>query len=172
MVLQWVGAIETTQVAGIVDRDEDAPPGGRVHTGSRRHLESYLFDPIFIFALLLDENAAGRPVLMPDIDHQKSKSIAALPDPTLQQIANAMVKIYEEERTEHGESEPTEVRYVGGAAVSLPAWLLRCDMKKMFNPLRQRLGVKWDREYLIRKYDVLGVVPVELAEMLTRVQRA
>jgi hypothetical protein len=42
----------------------------------------------------------------------------------------------------------------------------------MIEPLRRRLNVDWSPEFLIRKYDVLGVVPTELAEMLTRIQRA
>jgi hypothetical protein len=171
MVIRWVGAIETTQVAGIVDRDEDPEPGDRVHVGLRRHLESYLLDPLFVYALLLDENTADRPILVPDVDHQQSKLIAKLPSPTLQRIVDGMVAIYAE-LTEAGEADPIEVQYVGGAVVSLPAWLVRHDMKKMIEPLRRRLGVDWKLDFLIRKYEVLGVVPVELEEILTRIQRA
>jgi predicted ATPase len=172
MVIQWVRAIETTQVAGIIDRDEDPEPDDRVHAGSRRNLESYLLDPLFIYALLLDENTASRPVLAPEVDHQHSKLVPSLPVATMQRIVDGMAEIYAQLIQAGPQDELVETRYLGGAKVQIPAWLLRCDMKQMIEPLRQKLGVSWTPDYLIRKYEVLGVVPAEIAEMLTRIQRA
>ena len=171
MVIASVANIETTQVAGIVDRDEDAAPDGRLHTGSRRHLESYLLDPLFVYALLLDENVANRPDFASGVDHRNSRSMSSLEQATLQRIADGMVSIYGE-LLPPGSAERSDVRYLGGMVVSLPQWALQCDMKKLIEPLRQKLGVRWDQEFLIRKYEVLGIVPIDLAEMLVRIQRA
>ena len=34
----------------------------------------------------------------------------------------------------------------------------------------QRLDVRWDQVFLIRKYEVIGIVPIDLADMLVRFQ--
>ena len=128
-------------------------------------------DPLFVYALLLDENNPSQPVFTPAVDHIQSKSIVMLPPGILQQIVDAMVAIYAE-LTEVGPPEFVQVKYLGGAVVSLPAWLLQCDMKKLIEPLRRRLNVNWNPDFLIRKYEVLRVVPVELAAILTQIQRA
>ncbi|MBL8331341.1 MAG: AAA family ATPase [Rubrivivax sp.] len=171
MVIRWVTAIESTQVAGIVDRDDDAEPGGRVHVVARRHLESYLLDPLFIYALLLDENQADRPNFAPSVDHRHSRSLLQLNADVLQQIADGMIEIYAE-LSGAGGGELVRVSYVGGSVISLPQWVLQCDMKKLFEPLRRRLGTKWSLQHLTRKYEVLAIVPAELAEVLVGIQRA
>ncbi len=171
MVIGNVEKIDTTQVAGIVDRDEDEKPVGRVHAGDRRHLESYLLDPIFAYSLLLEDNVTNRPNFAIGIDHQYSRSILTLTTDVLQKIVDGMVGIYAE-CIEPGVCDRVEITYLGGVKVLLPQWLLTCDMKRLIQPLKRKLGVSWDQEMLIRKYEVLGIVPVEIAEMLVRIQRA
>lgn len=171
MVIGWVRSIDTTQVAGIVDRDEDPEPAGRVYAGLRRQLECYLLDPLFVYALLLDENAANRPNFAPGVDHRHSKSLAAVESATLQTIADGMVGIYAEIARPNA-TDRIAVNYVGGAIVSIPSWVLQCDMKSLFEAVRRKLDVRWDREHLIAKYEVLSIVPVELVTMLVKIQRA
>jgi hypothetical protein len=89
----------------------------------------------------------------------------------LQSIADGMAAIYADiARVDAGEL--VAVQYLGGAEVSLPQWLLRCDMKKLIEPLRQKLCVNWDLAYMTRKYEVLSIVPLELAKMLGNIQTA
>lgn len=171
MVIASVANIETTQVAGIVDRDEDATPEGRIYAGIRRHLESYLLDPLFIYALLLDENIAHRPDFAPGVDYRNSRSMSSLARETLQHIADGMIGIYGELLAQSS-TEFVEVPYLGGIVISLPTWALQCDMKRLFEPLRQRLGVRWNQESLVRKYEVLAIVPTDLPQMLVRIQTA
>jgi hypothetical protein len=170
-VIALVSAIENTQVAGIVDRDEDTEPGGRVYVGARRHLESYLLDPLFVYALLMDENVSGRPNFSPKLDHRHSKSLKQVDAVDLQRIVDGMVEIYAE-ISGLDSSESIAVQYLGGAEVLLPQWLMVCDMKKLLEPLRKRFGVDWNHEYLARKYEVLNIVPLDLVRMLVNIQGA
>lgn len=171
MVVGAVANIDTTQVAGIVDRDEDPIPGGRLYVGDRRHLESYLFDPLFIYTLLLEENVENRPNFAPGVDHRLSRSMITLDQGTLQRITDGMVDIYSE-IMEPGPEQDIEVRYLGGISITLPQWVLDCDMKQHMEKIRRRLQVRWDPQFLIRKYEVLGLVPNDLAQMLSLIQRA
>lgn len=170
-VISAVEKIETTQVAGIVDRDNEADPPRRVYAGRRRHLESYLLDPLFIYALLLDENCETRPNFAPNLDHRHSRSLMSCDRDVLQNIADGMIALYGE-LGGHAADHLVQESYVGGAVIELPQWFFQCDMKKLMEPIRLRLGVRWDPGYLIQKYEVVGIVPFDLAQMLINVQNA
>jgi ABC-type transport system involved in cytochrome c biogenesis ATPase subunit len=171
MVVKWVNGIETSQVAGIVDRDDDPEPSGRVHAVARRHLESYLLDPLFVYALLLDENKPDRPDFAPEIDHRFSKQLSTCPAHALQLIADGMASIYAEHAAPSNITR-VQVHYLGGAVITLPVWLLQCDMKKLIEPLRRRWSIDLSTERLIRRYQVVEMVPMDLVELLVRIQRA
>ncbi|WP_374510999.1 AAA family ATPase [Niveibacterium sp.] len=170
-VIGIVTKIETSQVFGVVDRDEDAMPDGRIRAGDRRHLESYLLDPLFIYALLLDENIPNRPNFAPGVDHRNSRSMHLLDRGVLQQIIDGMAELYSE-LVAPTSAELAEVRYLGFADLLIPRWILECDMKKMLEPLRRRLVVRWDVDSLTQKYEVIGIVPDDLAKMLVGIQSA
>ncbi len=183
MVIGWVEDIQTNQVAGVVDRDGQPDPGDRVHAVVRRHLESYLLDPLFLYAYLLDENIEDRPDFAPEVTHQQSKSLSDLPPATLQLIANGMLEIYatlvrsnkaadSDDVTDLTDTTPEAVKYSGGATVQLPRWFMKCDMKKLIRPLRDKYKAEINHDRLTRRYEVLNVLPADLADLLVEIQRA
>lgn len=171
MVKGWVTSIESTQVYGIADKDEDPAPGGRVLIGERRHLESYLLDPLFIYALVLDENRQDRPNFAPGVDFRHSRSLLELHADTLQGICNGVVSFY---RGHLGvvDGDMVAVSYVGGPTMQLPAWLLTMDMKKLINEVRLAWQLQISTDVLIRKYEAVAIMPTDLARVFSHIQNA
>lgn len=170
MVIRWVNDIESSQVAGIVDRDDDGAPVGRVYVGGRRHLESYLLDPLFIFALLLEDNSPSIPELIDGIDFRYSRKLLELDSEKLQMITDRMSSIYQDLSPETSR-KTVAIEYIGGAIVFVPEWIINCDAKKnLFDQVRKRFNATWSLDYLIRKYEVIGIVPKEIASVLVKIQ--
>jgi len=171
MVNGWVTSIESTQVYGIVDKDEDPAPRGRVLIGERRHLETYLLDPLFIYALVLDENRQDRPNFAPGVDSRHSRSLLELHPDILQGICNGVANFYRG-HLDVVDGSTVAVSYVGGPTLQLPAWLLTVDMKKLINEVRLAWHLQVSTDALIRKYEAVAIMPTDLARVFSHIQNA
>lgn len=170
MVLGWVKSIESSQVAGIVDRDDETPSSDRIFSLRRRNLESYLWDPLFVLALLLDENHPSWKSFSTHLNCKSGKQILLSDKTVVQDALDKLLKIYSEIAAHTEPPNLVSVEYSGGNFFMLPDWIYEADFKKLTEPLRKRLDVRWDPKFLIRKYEVLDVVPEELSKTLKDIQ--
>lgn len=171
-VIGWVKSIESSQIAGIVDRDSGRDPIPRVYVLQRRHLESYLLDPLYIYALLLHRNKVAPRAQELRLGPDHSRNLLSLPTTTLQQIVCAICDEYTRfPPFEDAGAEATLTEYVGGVRVLIPNWVLQSDLKPLIEKVAQRFDLgRLTRAELIGSYQDLQVLPADLVATLRAIQ--
>ncbi|MBK8999583.1 MAG: AAA family ATPase [Myxococcales bacterium] len=137
-----------TMVRGLVDGDGHAtsPPEG-VHRLPRHSIENYLFDPLNIYARLVEKREAPHiadvPSLLPGDEHR----LHQLPDTTLQSIVDHVAAMFEPDLIV-GAKRPAVL--ATGQTVSLPAWAFERrghDLQRLAFKLRPVLSTAGMRVY-------------------------
>lgn len=170
-VKKFVAAIPNTQIAGIIDRDDGNLPSDRIHVLERHSLENYLLDPLFLFAILLEQQRA--PAISDvSLRVHDGRRLLAQDAATLQSIADVMLSEMRALVGIPSTRDRAPVRYFNGPQIQLDTWFLETSAKPLFEPLKTRFGLPLKREYLIKQYRLIRIVPSELVEMLKKIQDA
>jgi ABC-type multidrug transport system ATPase subunit len=157
-------------VRGIIDRDTGNVPSDGIMVLERYSFESYLVDPLVIYAAALDANLWLPVVLASPIHADKVYQLADRSEEQLQRVADAVLAEIRKglQPDPDGEELHVEsVQYVNGAKIAVPRWLLE---RRGYDLLHSVLG-PWPRlnkEELLRAYNRLRLIPISLREVLER----
>ena len=172
-VMTWLRTLEGPQFFGIVDGDDEPPPKtSRVERPARYEVENYLFDPIVVAGALA---LSGGPALAP-IRHEEE--LLALDASKLQMVVDdcfARVKpaLAERQLLERSASdERTLVEYVSGHVLELPEWFIRNKGKRFIESYQKEIYKGLETSLLRRAMERLSWVPVEMAQMIKRLQNS
>jgi hypothetical protein len=174
-VEKWVQQVESSQIAGIIDLDDENVAGDRVFVLSRRSLESYLLDPLYVYALLLDEGLEAPSVGETALTVHDSRSLVGQSVETLQSIIDVMCGEYKKLLQPRATTDEgyDEVSYLYGPTLKIPRWFTReIDGKQLLNPLKVRFGFRsFDPVYLTAKYQAIELIPEDLVQLLKSIQQ-
>ena len=171
-VVKWVNAIESTQIAGIIDLDAGNVGTDRVHVIGRYSHENYLLDPVFLYAVLLEKGNAPQ---IPNISlgRHDARKLLSLEPSILQVVLDAILsdlKALAPNPPAQCASASHLVEYHNGPQLRMQEWFIKYDAKKLLEPISKKFNV--NREYLIEKYALMEIVPAELVTILRNIQGA
>lgn len=167
-VKRWVRDIPSTQIAGIIDFDHGNAPDDRLYVLARYSLESYLLDPLFLLAVLLEEGKWKDPGLT----WRNAVSLLACDPGRLQE---AVDRILDKMRLLHPDNPSrgarVSVEYFNGPTLELDKWILYTPAKPMLPNVIAEFGLRMGPE-LITKYRAKSIIPNDLVRLLITIQTA
>jgi ABC-type transport system involved in cytochrome c biogenesis ATPase subunit len=158
-----------TSIYGIADNDGDLTTTPGVLLTQRRMWENYIFDPLVVYGHLA---AKERNPTLPGIPGRlNEREIRSLTVETKQEIVTHMLGLLRQciEDPTLDESE-VDVEFVDGSVLQYPAWFLLADGKRQLLPQRFTNDLKIMRDELKTDYWRVGMIPLDLAMMLRRIQ--
>jgi hypothetical protein len=112
-----------TQVLGLIDRDIDNRSSKTIKVLKRYSFENYLFDPVIVFAVLMDRGESAM-VFDSTIKNRNYHRLAELTDTELQPLADAVCRAVEKQFSQLQMFTDTfDVEYLCGKRLVLPTWL-------------------------------------------------
>ena len=167
-----VRAIETTKVAGIIDRDDSNAANERVHVLARYSLENYLLDPLFIYALVLEQKKAP-PVPGVTLSMRDGASLLDRSADELQAIADVMLASMAAMLPGASDAKGrVAVRYANGREIQIDRWFIESKVEQLLQPLKKAYGLPFGIPYLTTQYERLEIVPQDLVDILHAIQQA
>ncbi len=173
-VEKWVEMIPSTQIAGIIDRDDGNPKKPRIYVLGRHSLESYLLDPLFIFAVLL-ENKKAPSVPGVTLSVHDARRLLTQDRGSLQAVVDVMLaEMRSLLPTPSAAVDRLPVQYYNGPDLCLERWFMESSAKTLLEPLKIRFGLPWlnNHHELTMRYHVMEIVPSDLVEILRAIQAA
>lgn len=170
-VEKWVDTIESTQIAGIIDLDKNNTERARLHVLKRYNLESYLLDPLFLYAVLLEQDKASCILDLKLSVHDARKLLSK--DPAdLQNIIDSMLAFMCGLITDPVDrTNRTKVSYHNGPTVLIEDWFIHISGKVLIEPLKNKFkDLKFDHKSLTAQYRLLEIIPKDLVDMLKSIQ--
>lgn len=175
IVTKWVDKLDGDPLDraffGIIDRDDHNQPSKRVSVLGRYSIENYLLDPINLYALLLENNAAphipGLKVSLGD-EHQ----LRTMSAPIMQKIVNAICKEMEVADPSLETTHTKSVTYTMGNKVEVPAWVIDHRGHDLLQVGQNAFGGNKaiNPPKLIKTLRRARIIPEELAIMLKHIQ--
>jgi predicted ATPase len=164
-----------TRFHGLVDLDDgkDSVPSN-VYVLKRNAAENYLYDPLNIWVLLHIEGRAPSidGIEVPD---GKSDRVRKLGAGDLQKIVDTIFGAFEAAHAEFcGQYDGhQDVKFVGGVVLKYPSWQICGADKDLADRYRKTFGPQWLKtEKLLRSYATLDMIPMELLETFSAIQRS
>jgi predicted ATPase len=171
-VAKWVNAIESTQIAGIIDLDNGNVGTDRIHVISRYNHENYLLDPLFLYSVLLEKGNAP-PIPNISLGRHDAQKLLTLDPSILQVVLDAILsdlKSLLPNLPSQSASTSHPVEYHNGPQLRMQEWFIKYDAKKLLEPVSKKFDV--NREYLIERYALMEIVPSELVTIFRNIQGA
>lgn len=160
---------------GLIDADNGNTPTQRMHVIGRYSFENYLWDPIIVFAALMDQKAA--PALAgiktnPGDEHL----LRELPASGLQSIVDCVLHKVEPHLGTLSQADRNfvKVQFDNDIQVDYPNWMLRKQGKILSQEFRAAFNTNriLEQQQLLKSYMRVRLVPTELCECLKRLQDA
>lgn len=178
VVAQWVEKFDVPPLSemfrGIIDLDVGNAGAPRVHVLGRYSIENYQLDPMIIFGVLLQEKIAPP---LPGIgisagDEHRLRELAGselqvVVDFVRQQIGPKLGSLTTKEQAN------AEVTFTNDLKVSYPSWMLNRPGKDLM-PIYQKVFGQHliTPPNLLRMQRRIRLVPIELAEIMIRLQQS
>jgi predicted ATPase len=178
IVTQWVEKFNAPPLnemfRGIIDRDNGNIGGPRIEVLGRYTIENYQLDPIVVFSVLIDEGKAPTLpgiALTPGDEHR----LRTLPTTALQRVVDDIARQIEPALGTLADNEKSlvPVGFTNGVELNYPAWMLTKGGHDLL-PVYQRVFGQTviTPPKLEKSFRRVRLVPIELAEILARLQEA
>lgn len=176
VVAKWVGRLDgeplSQMFCGIIDMDNGATGTDRIFPIGRYSFENYLLDPMVVYALLLEENAA--PIL-PNVNLRSGDEhlLRSQSQETLQAIANIVTSQVEASDPSIAASRRADVTFTTGQKLSYPSWVLEYRGHDLLKVMQGAfLGPQHlNPPRLIKCLRRCRTIPVELAVLMRAIQQ-
>jgi predicted ATPase len=178
VVTQWVEKFDAPPLnemfRGIIDLDGGNPSGPRIHALGRYSIENYQLDPAVVFGVLLEESRANplpNIAISPGDEHR----LRAMAVPALQNIVDYVAQRVEPELgvVTGAEKTPTIVKFTNGIELNYPGWMLTRrghDLLPIYQKIFGQTLITPPK--LERSFSRVRLVPIELADIMSRLQEA
>lgn len=172
VVRTWVKRLGSSGLAplvhGIIDRDASNPGGPNIHVLKRYSIESYLCDPIVVFASLTD---AGAAPTIPELAFSPGDEwkIRELEPAMLQRIADVILQPIKERLTKPARGK-TRVSYLTGQTLKVPKWLVKTRGHDLAYAFYEEYGDSASQRLLMHAFTRLRLIPVELRELFNAIR--
>jgi predicted ATPase len=179
VVTGWVNKFDAPPLSeiirGVIDRDNDNVQSPRVEVIGRYSIENYLLDPIVVYCVLLSAKQAPKVDGL-TISIGDEHLIRQLPEATLTAIVTTIASHVSRHINNLQESEAVTrtVEFTNGARVKYPAWMLDRRGHDLLQSFQNAFGGSKiiNPTRLEENLRRLRLIPVELADIFDRLQRA
>jgi energy-coupling factor transporter ATP-binding protein EcfA2 len=176
VVRKWVEKFDTAPLdqmfRGIVDLDAGNASGPRIQVLGRYSIENYRLDPIVVFSLLIEERKAPslpNIAVTPGDEHLlrtlSASALQGVVDYVAQQVEPALGTLTSSERV------PTVVTFTNETKLRYPGWMLTRrghDLLPIYQKVFGQAIITPPR--LAKSFQRVRLVPIELAEIMSRLQ--
>jgi energy-coupling factor transporter ATP-binding protein EcfA2 len=178
VVAQWVDKFDSPPLdemfRGIIDRDTGNAGTARIQVLSRHSIENYQLDPALVFGVLIDEKKAPTLpgiTITPGEEHRLRtlpvSSLQSLVDYIEQQVEPALGNLTTNEKA------PVSVTFTKGIQLSYPTWMLTKRGHDLLPAYQSVFGqTVITPPKLEKSFRRVRLVPIELADILTRLQES
>ena len=176
IVKKWVEKLDADPLDrtfyGVIDRDVGNTTTDRIWVVGRYSFENYLLDPLNLFCLLLENDAA---VSVPGVQVSPGDEhpLRVQPDSILQAIAQVVTSKMEIAEPNLKTTATSIVTYTVGKRITVPSWVIDHRGHDLLRVAQNAFGgpriVTPPR--LVRALRRGRLIPTELASLLTEIQR-
>ncbi|KQO12924.1 hypothetical protein ASF09_01045 [Sphingomonas sp. Leaf242] len=176
VVAKWVGKLDgeplDSMFCGIIDKDGGAPGTERIFPIGRYSFENYILDSLIVYTLLMEENRA-QSILGLNLTSGDEHLLRSQPENVLQAIVDAITDAVERSNPKFSGQQTSTVNYTTGQNIKYPQWVLDHRGHDLL-PVMQLafLGPQHlNPRRLIKCLRRCRMIPVELAELMKKIQR-
>lgn len=166
------------QVFGIIDYDNVNDSNGAIRVVKTRHsIENYIYDPVFLIALLLFEKVVEESQLKLN-DGFKYYELKSLSNNSLQTAVDCLIELFNYSELKE---EKVIIDYINGKTITIPKWY--CEIKghelekKIFKIFPKTISIQQMRKslkrYIIDYFieELPGFIPHEFVSLFQEIQK-